>query len=125
MDANVGSAATIPGNPLNRMIGGFAGIPYGVLGWVERDEFAGAPRCDLRRERFVLFAGVFPPGMARLTPPRAAELLRSMSATLIVADRVGVPESAVAVAGGTVWLLWLRRSGSGAPAQTRNRAKLK
>ncbi len=66
MASNVGSAATITGNPQNMMIGGFSGIPFAVfffklapvalfgifvtyllLRWLHRDEFADRARVEI------------------------------------------------------------------------------
>jgi Na+/H+ antiporter NhaD/arsenite permease-like protein len=71
MAANIGSVATITGNPQNMMIGAFSAIPYrefaaalapaagvglavtfGVIALVYRKEFAHAGRVELERPRF-------------------------------------------------------------------------
>jgi Na+/H+ antiporter NhaD/arsenite permease-like protein len=151
--SNAGSAATITGNPQNRMIGGFSGIPdgsiaaalapaalfgvvvtYGVLRRVHREEFA--PGGGVRRDRlafarpvrrgvptgpgeaagaeFRLAAAVQPrsnvPAVLLCKPfiERLPEAREAHRITFGEYARVGVPVSLLTVAGGTVWLLWLR-----------------
>lgn len=114
MAANIGSAATITGNPQNMMIGAFSQIPYRtfaaaiapvsavgliltvvLIAAIYRREFIGVPRIDIEKPRVRV---------------NTALLWKSVAAagTMIILFFMGLPVSKVAVVTGAILLITRR-----------------
>jgi Na+/H+ antiporter NhaD/arsenite permease-like protein len=114
MASNVGSAATITGNPQNMMIGGFSGIPYAtffftlapvavfgvvvtfvLLRWMHREEFSATARVEVPEQ---------PVAVDRML------LIKSLTAALVMfaALFLGAPIAVSAMVAGAALLITRR-----------------